>query len=74
MTNPVFTQQADGSVTVDRFTPSLLITRQLLEAANPTLVQRSFRLITFTVANGSATYRLRRYNRQLDYFEARRVA
>lgn len=59
MNSPVFTRHQDNTVTVDVFTPELVITGQLLrDAAAGILVRVGFRTIEFRCENGRQRYRL----------------
>lgn len=59
MKTPIFTSQADGSVTVDSFTDEVLVSPEFLRLADPRFVQRkSFRTFAIVCANAAATYRI----------------
>jgi hypothetical protein len=55
---PVFTKHLDGRVTVDRWTPHITITKELLVEADGHLLHRDRDLITIMVSNGHASYRV----------------
>ena len=74
MKQPVFTLEPNGSVTVDEFTPRLIITRKLIEDAHPALLSRERRAFRIRCANGAAEYRMTRRGPYPGTFECLRVA
>lgn len=65
MHQPVFTRHENNTVTVDTFTPELVITGQLLrDGAVGILVRIGFRTIEFRCENGRQRYRLVRIARR----------
>lgn len=65
MHQPVFTRHPDNTVTVNAFTPELVITGQLLrDAAAGILVRVGFRTIEFRCENARQRYRLVRIARR----------
>lgn len=72
--DPVFRFHDDGRVTVSRFPPQILITRDLLEAGRPAIFQRSGRMLLFRCSGARAQYRLTRRWHADRLFGAVRVA
>jgi len=54
---PKFTQQADGTVTVDGWTPTVQVSLALLATAPADFLASDGLTLQFRVANGSAIYR-----------------
>ena len=54
--NPYFTRHDDGRITVDRWSPEILITDDLLEAAEADLMHCDGEFLEIHVANGAARY------------------
>ena len=72
---PVFTDHADGRVTVDDWgSEQVWITPEFLRCAHPAFVKREgFRRFSIVVANGRATYSLKAKNHKRNVFVAQKI-
>ena len=56
--SPLFTRMEDGRVEVDAWAPTISITRELIECADPQFVTEGEGWVRITVDNGWALYSL----------------
>lgn len=61
--------RAGGPITVDKFPDRLLVAVDLIEQADPAFLSMEGDLLTITVANGRAVYRVVEYIRFLHTYE-----
>jgi hypothetical protein len=57
MRAPIFTRTPDGLL-VDSFPDETVITRELLEHHDPTMLERRWRTVTIRCLNATAVYRM----------------
>lgn len=57
LVQPQFTKHADGRVTVDKWTPTMLVAPELLADSFPDVLREEGDLLHVHVANGEAVYK-----------------
>lgn len=70
---PIFERTDKGVVITTSWPPEFPATREFVETAEPRWLQRHWRTLSFTLANGSAVYRIVSRDPAALYYTLRRV-